>query len=169
MALSADTFKLTGSAVSDIFGGIAARKAGETSAQGLEIEASNYKEAAKFSRENETFVRTNMQLEQYQTDRSMYQQVGGQRAAIGGSGFADSGTSIYLAMDAAKQGALAKATITQQGSIDIAGYEEQARSYESQAKAADFAANAARESGKDSETAGWISGIASIAAAAFML
>jgi hypothetical protein len=56
-------------------------------------------------------------------------QIGGQQAAQAGAGFAASGSGLDILADSASQGALAKATLGQQGLITEAGYQEQATSY----------------------------------------
>ncbi len=157
--ISQSTFSNLGGAIDDLFGA----KAAKTQAKGALAEAANYRQAAKFARESEIYAKTTEQLQEFQVERSNFQQLGAQRADVGGAGFAESGTALYLAMDSARQGALAKAVTTMQGQIDIAGYEEQARSYEQMATAAEMAAAAAKKSVKSSTLSGIVKGIAAVA------
>ncbi len=58
------------------------------------------------------------------------------------SGFASSGSALDLLRDSAAQGAMTKAVLGQQGLIEEAGYEEQAKSYQLMSSAANMAATA---------------------------
>jgi len=162
-ALSQETFSLLGGAVSDIFG---KSKAAATERQGLALQAGQYREAAAFAEENAKYAKTSQQIAEYQVDRSNFQQLGTLGADIGGAGFANSGTALYLMMDSAKQGDLARSVVTQQGVINIRGYEEQAKSYRNMAVAADMAARAAAKKKKSGLIGGIIKGIAAIAGTA---
>jgi hypothetical protein len=162
-AISQETFSLIGGAVSDIFG---KSKAAGTEAEGARLQAQNYREAAAFAEENIKYARTSQQIAEYQVDRSNFQQLGTLQADIGGAGFANSGSAIYLMMDSAKQGDLARSVVTQQGAINIRGYEEQSKSYKQMAVAADMAAKQALEKKKSSTLSGIVKGISAIAGVA---
>jgi hypothetical protein len=159
-ALSQETFNLIGGAVSDIFG---KSKAAATEQQGLKLQAGQYREAAAFAEENAKYALTSKQIAEYQVDRSNFQQLGTLEADIGGAGFANSGSAIYLMMDSAKQGDLARSVVTQQGVINIRGYEEQAKSYRNMATAAEMAAAQANKKKKSSLIGGIVKGVAAIA------
>lgn len=156
-ALSSGTFTALGGAVKDIF----AVGADKQQAQGDAVEAGDYRQAAAFARQNEIFDKQTEVLQSYQADRATFMGLSSQQADIGGAGLANSGSAIYLAMDSAKQGALAKEQVIQQGQIAIAGHEEQATSYDQMAAAADAAAAAA----KKKETSDWIGAGLELAAA----
>src|SRR6185312_13200510 len=98
-----------------------------TKAQGDLAEASNYDLAAGLAEANKAYTEQSTRLQQFQTDRQIYQAMGATRAGAAGAGFAAGGSAGDLLRDSASQGALAKATLAQQGVITEAGYEEQAK------------------------------------------
>lgn len=160
MGLSSKTFSDLGGAVNDIF---FAPDAYHAKAQGDRLEAENYDRAAVLARQNEQFTRTSTEIKQAQMDRELYQSIGGTRADVAGAGFAESGSALDILRSSASQGALTRAVAGQQGLITEAGYEEQAKSYETMAQSARLAANAADEAADNSVFSGIIKGGAAIA------
>lgn len=145
-----------GSAVSDIFAGMAAKDQAKLRAKGLGIEAmgtrlsaeslrikaggdiaeaEQYDLATALARQNAAFTQQSTEIKQFQLDRQINQTIGGARADIAAAGMAESGSAIDILRDSASQGALAKAVLGQQGLITEAGYEEQAKSYEVMSRA----------------------------------
>jgi len=150
MALGKDTFTFGSNAVSDIFGGIADIENADLKAKGLNIsaegtrlkamgdraEAENYDRASTLALQNERFTEQSTAIQQAQLERNTVMQIGGQRADIAGAGFTESGSGLDILADSARQGALAKAVLGQQGLITEAGYQEQADSYTTMASTA---------------------------------
>lgn len=102
----------------------------QTKAQGDLAEASNYDIAANLAEANAAYTAQSTRLQQYQQGRQITQALGSQRTEVAGSGFTQGGSAGDLLRDSASQGALAKATLGQQGIITEAGYQEQAQSYQ---------------------------------------
>lgn len=162
MALSQSTFSNIGGAVSDIFAGMAAKDKADLSAQGLRLtaqgtlitaagtrlnaeglrtkatgdlaEASNYDLAEGLAQANEAYAAQSTRIQQSQLDRQITMTIGGQRAGVAAAGFAEGGSAGDLLRDSASQGALAKGVLAEQGVITEAGYEEQAKSYQTMAE-----------------------------------
>lgn len=158
MALSASTFSDLGGAASDLFAGLGAGKKADLQAQGLRLtadgtlitaqgtelnaeslrtkaqgdlaEASNYDIASTLAEANSAYTAQSTRIQQFQTDRQISGTIGTQRTGVAGAGFSSGGTAGDLLRDSASQGALAKATLAQQGVITQAGYDEQAKSYQ---------------------------------------
>jgi hypothetical protein len=104
-----------------------------TKAQGDLAEAGNYDLASELARENEAFTDQSTRIQQTQLDRQVTQAIGGQQAGVASAGFASSGSALDLMRDSASQGALAKGVLAQQGTITEAGFEEQAKSFDTMA------------------------------------
>lgn len=121
----------------------------EINAQGMRIkaggdiaEAENYDLAAGLARENAGYTAASTRIQQYQQQRQLTQAIGGQRAAQAAGGGAAGGSSMDVMRDSAAQGALAKNVLGTQGQITEAGFEEQAKSYETMSRAGRVAAAA---------------------------
>lgn len=158
MALSNQTFSDIGGAASDLFAGLGASAKGKLQADGLRLQASgtrisaqstrlsaeglrtkaqgdlaeagNYDLAAALARDNEAYTEQSTRVQQAQLDRQVTQAIGGQQAGVAGAGFAASGSALDLLRDSASQGALARGVLGQQGAITEAGFEEQAKSFD---------------------------------------
>lgn len=162
MALDSSTFSNAGGAVSDLFAGF-----GHLSkAEGDRAEASNYRLAAGLADKNEKFTETSTALKTMQAGRDLYKSMGQTQADVAGAGFAESGSALDILRDSASQGALTRATLSEQGLITEAGYKEQSDSYHTMADAADKAANAEDMAGVGSFITGAIKGIAAVASVA---
>lgn len=161
MALSSSTFSDAAGAVNDLFAGFGASTQADLKAQSLDLqaqgdlaEATNYDLASTLATKNEAYAKTSTAIQQMQQDRNTYLQIGGQKAAIGGAGFAQSGSAIDILADSARQGALAKATLGVQGLINEAGYQEQAESYTNMANTARSTAAGLQNIASETEAAG---------------
>jgi len=163
MKLSSSTFSSLGGAVSDIFAGMGAEAKAGLTAQGLRItaqgtlitaqgtrlnaeglrtkaqgdlaEAENYDLAAGLAQANEAYTAQSTRIQQSQLDRQITQSIGGARAGAAAAGFASGGSAGDILRDSASQGALAKGVLAQQGVITEAGFEEQAKSYQTMSAA----------------------------------
>jgi hypothetical protein len=71
--------------------------------------------------------------------------IGGQRAAVGGSGLAEAGSATDILRNSQQQGALATATLQMQGQMTKAGYTEQAASYGIMASTANTTASSEQQ------------------------
>lgn len=104
-------------------------------AEGDIAEADNYDLAASYARENERFTQASTDIQASQLTRNVTMAIGGQRAATAGAGLAQSGSALDLLASSASQGSLARSVLTTQGQITEAGYDEQAKSYETMSAA----------------------------------
>jgi len=173
MAFGNATFTDISGAVSDLF----AASADKSKAQGLRykaegdrLEGQNYDLASTLALQNKQFTETSTAIKEAQQQRQLYQGMGETQADVAASGFSASGSSIDILADSARQGALTKAVLGQQGLITEAGYQEQAESYQNMSKAASFAvqadlsaADAADKAAEGAEITGAIKGVASFA------
>ncbi len=143
MTIGDKTLGYAGSAASDLFQGFGAETSAGLQADSLRLkakgdlaEAEQYGLASGLASENALYTKTSTAIQQAQQDRATTIQIGGQRNAIAGSGFKESGSGLDILAYSARQGALAKEVIGQQGGITEAGYEEQAKSYSMMAQTA---------------------------------
>lgn len=148
-------FSLAGGAVTDLFGAAAAK----TSAAGDRLEAASYRTAAGNANDNATFAQTSADVADFQQARTNYQATGQTEAEVGGAGFSNSGSSLDILRDSAREGSLARSMITQQGAINVESYHEQANALNTQAQAADMAASAQDKQVKVSKWSGIIKGV----------
>lgn len=173
MAFGSGTLTAASGAVSDLFAakGLRFQAAGaRIKEQGDLLEKENYLRSADFADKNVEYTAQSLAIKQMQTDRDISKQIGGQEAAIAGSGFTASGSALDILRESASQGALTKAVLGQQGMITEEGYQQQAQSYRTMASAADVAIageeNAAKgyeEAAKTSTITGVIKGAAALA------
>ena len=161
MAVSASTFSNAGGAVTDLFAAFGAEQQGDISAQGTRLkatgdlaEAQQYTLAQTLAQQNEQYTAQSTAIQQAQLERNTTMQIGGEKAAQAGAGFAASGSGLDILADSARQGALAKETLGQQGLITEAGYQEQATSYGIMASTATNAAATEDEIANQQESAG---------------
>jgi hypothetical protein len=141
MAFGTGTVANIGGAVSDLFSASALK----TKAKGSMMEAEEYSLAGTLARQNEQFEKTSTDIKEMQSQRDALRQIGSQEAGIASGGGAFSGSSLDILRDSASQAALTKAVIGQQGLINEAGYEEQAKSYDLMKDASIMAAKADKE------------------------
>ena len=154
-----DSINLAGGAVNDLF----AAKAYRSKAEGNRQEALHYRHAGDLADQNARFTSESTAIQAFQTERQLYQGLGGIEAAVGGSGLADSGSALDLLRSSAQQGALQEAVLKRQGLITEQGYKEQAKSYRDMAGSADRAARDAEDAAKNSEFTGILKGVGAIA------
>jgi hypothetical protein len=133
---SSSTFSNAGGAVSDLFNAFGAEQSADLKAEALDLkaqgdlsEAQQYDLAQSLAKQNSQYTAESTAIQQSQLQRNTTMQIGGEKAAIAGAGFAESGSGLDVLADSARQGALAKETLGQQGLITEAGYNEQAQSY----------------------------------------
>lgn len=125
MPLSDSFFGNLGGAVSGVFGAI-----------GQAQSAKGYKQAAEFASENATIAGESAKIQQLQAGRQIYKNLSTANADIAANGLAGGGSAGDILRDSAQQGALTKQLITQQGAINVLGYQAEAASYSSMASAA---------------------------------
>lgn len=163
MALSNTTFTDMGGAVSDLFAGFGASAKGKLQADGLRLtaqgtrigaqstrlsadslrtkargdiaEADNYDLASGLARQNEAYTDQSTRVQVAQQDRQLTQAIGGVKAGVAGAGFTEGGSAGDILRDSASQGALARGVLLQQGTISEAGFEEQAKSFDTMSAA----------------------------------
>jgi hypothetical protein len=163
VGLSNATFSNIGGAVQDLFAGFGAEAKGGLQAEGLRItaqgtrisaagtrlsaeslrtkaqgdlaEATNYDLAAGLAQQNEAFTEQSTRIQNAQAARQETLVLGGQRAQVAGAGFALGGNALDIMRDSASQAALQRGVLQQQGLITEAGYEEQAKSFQTMAAA----------------------------------
>lgn len=157
--LSNSTFSDAGAAVSDIFAGFG----DQSKAQGDYAERDNYNLASQYASNESTYTQWSTNIKQAQETRDITKSLGQTTADVAGAGFASSGSALDLLRDSASQGALAKATLGQQGLITEAGYQEQATSYANMANAAQMAGDAEKTAATGAFVAGGIQAVASVA------
>lgn len=170
MALSDKTFSDAGGLVSDLFAGFGAEKSADLNAESLRLkakgdlaEAGQYDLASTLASQNEKYTETSTAIQEAQQARNTTMQIGGQQAAVAGAGFAESGSALDILADSARQGALAKATLSQQGLITEAGYNEQAQSYTLMANTARATAAGEEDIANKTEDAGTMTMVGDIA------
>lgn len=159
MAIGAGTFTALGGAVSDLF----AVGAHRTKAAGNRLQAEQYEVAKGLSLQNKQFAETSTEIKEMQAQRAVYMALGQQQAEVAASGFEASGSALDLLRDSAAQGALQKAVLSQQGLIEEASYEAQAKSYAIMAESARMAADAEDRAAIGSGISGALKAAASIA------
>ncbi len=117
MAIGPSTFTSLSGAVSDLFAADAATTNADLKARGLQIEAegtdisaqslllksqgdlaeaSEYDLAGTLATQNAQFTEASTRIQASQQDRAVTMTIGGQRAAVGASGLAESGSSLDL-------------------------------------------------------------------------
>ncbi len=159
--LSSSTFGLAGGAASDIFGAYGTG----LKAKGNELEAENYREASKFATLEAQIQHSTTAVQESQAQRQAIQGIGMASASIAGAGFGSGGSAGDILRSSAQQGALHSAVVEQTGQVQEIGFEEQAKSYENMAKAADLAAQSQKAAG----IGGYVMGGIKLAGAIAML
>lgn len=123
--LSKTTFDYLGGAVSDLFGGL-----------GQFASAKGYSAASKAASQNAQIAEQSARIQETMAQRQIEKTIGGQQADVAGAGLAASGTALDLLRDSASQGALTKTLISNQGAINVLGYQAEAANYSAMASAA---------------------------------
>ena len=125
-------FSGVGGAVSDLF-----------AAQGDTAEAQQDTLASQYAAQEAQFTTDAANVTRTQAHRQILQAVGTEKAGYAGSGLTLGGSAGDVLRSSAQQGALTKATITNQAAETSLGYTEQSQSYASMAAAAQNAASGA--------------------------
>jgi hypothetical protein len=120
-----DAVNELGGAVSDIFGMFGSQQA-----------ASSYDKARDVAEQNKAITLRSGAIQQQQEDQTIFQSIGGTRAAVAGAGFASGGSAGDLLRMSAQKGALNKQLLANQTEITAQGFEQQAQAYEGQKEAA---------------------------------
>lgn len=147
MASFGTAFGDFGTAISDFY-----------AAEGDKKSASNYLQAADIANQNVQLEKMSTAIQMSATQRQIYKTVGGQISDVAGAGLAESGSAVDIMKDSTRQGALQKALINIQGTINGNAYKAQAGAYMGEYQAAQTAAKTAEIGGAFSA----ISGIASL-------
>ncbi len=158
------------SVAGDVLGGFGAFEAGQSTAaadrakaRGFGLESTAYTQAAGYAQGNVDLAEEAKAIKNYQTMRHVAAVEGSQKAAVGGAGFAESGTALSLLKDSAAQGALASGLVNVQGEIQAQGYRAQQASdlaLSNEALNAQAAAKHAASAAEDQGIFGLIGGIA---------
>lgn len=159
MTLGNATFTNLGGAVSDLF----AAKGHRYKALGDQFEKENYGLAAEYAEKNVQFTKMATALKAHQADRELFKSMGTTQADVAGAGFAESGSALDILRSSASEGALQKATLSEQGLITEEGYKEQAQSYRNMMKAADVAIEAENDAATWATIGAGIKGVAALA------
>lgn len=148
-----------GSAASDIFGGLGSFD----TAKGYKAQAKGFERAGEISGINRELARQAADITAVQADRDIYQTLGSQQAAIGGSGLAATGSALDIIRDSARQASLTKSLLSRNAQIEDLAYEQEAISFAAQAAAAKANAKSSKKSG----IGGLVKGAITIGAAIF--
>lgn len=131
------------SAAGDLLSGFgnAAADAGQAAAFGSEAqgdaaEAQAYGEASTYALQNAEISKQATKLQQFQTQRQVFQTIGQGQAAAGNNGLTGGGSAADIMRSSASQGALVGQVIGEQGIINETAYQEQASQYQGMQKAA---------------------------------
>lgn len=130
-----------------------AAKADLARQQGYEQESTAYTEAAGYAQGNVDLAKESTAIKEYQTSRQINAVIGKQRAQVGGAGFTESGTGLYLLRASAAQGALATGLVGVQGAIQEQGYAAQVAADTALSTEATTAADAAGVAAQGAEKA----------------
>lgn len=136
-----------GGAISDLFGAAGSAKAGEA-----------YGKEADIANQNALLAKTSGDIQVAQQQRALTLATGTESAQTAGAGFTNSGSAIDLMRSSVQQGALAKALISNQTAITVAGYQEQAEAAKGQQEGAEMEAKGKAGGG----ILGAIGGVASL-------
>jgi hypothetical protein len=104
--------------------------------QGDVIEGQAYGEAASLAELNAQYTKTATNVAVAQGQQQIYQTIGGVKASAGSAGLTTGGTAGDILRMSASQGALNQDITLSQGQINVAGYNEQAQSYQAMQSAA---------------------------------
>jgi hypothetical protein len=125
------------------------------------LEGQEYGDAAALALQNEQFTKMSTAIKEAGENREVTQALGKTQADVAGAGFAETGSALDILRSGAQQGAILKATTSEQGLITEAGFKEQADSYTLMSTAANEAAQAEMTAAKGAQ----IGAIISIASA----
>lgn len=147
-----------GGGAMDIGGMVAAGVQDFMRASSLKDQERLYKEEASMYGEAANVEKSATNIQEFQVQRQATKAIGGEKAAVAASGFADSGSSLNIMRESAQQANIAKTVVEQQGVI-------KEQSDLEQQDAATAAARAASKAAVGADIAGGIDAIATVAAA----
>lgn len=127
-----------GAAVSDLYSaeGAKAEQSALEEAAGLAGNAAGLAgQAAGIAASNIPIEEASTALQVFQQQRSLSSTIGTQKAQVGASGFAASGSALDLLASSYEQGAIQKGVLTAQGAITENAYREQEVGYQTQQQA----------------------------------
>jgi hypothetical protein len=150
-------FGLFGSAVQGLFGSQASKQV----AQGEFQAAGFYQQAANIATHNIGLEKESVDIQEAQLNRKIEQTIGTQTADIAGANLSG-GSAGDLLRDSLRQGGLAKAIVSIQGSIQENAFAQQASAYGAMSASATAAGNAAETSSQGQLFGGILSGIGGI-------
>lgn len=163
-------FKGFGSALNDfgaaasLFGSSAASSA---AVPGYLAEAQGYDTASATAIQSGKLTGVATDIQKAQTQRQLFQVIGGARADVAGAGLAEKGSALDVIRSSREQGELQLRMIDTQGSIQQGAFAQQAAAYNAESSSARANAAAAQSSANASKGGGFLKvlgGIASIAA-----
>jgi hypothetical protein len=128
-------------AAGSLFGGSGG---GNAAAAGYDQEANLYDQAAQLGRWDEMYHQESGDVQGIMATRQGMKTIGAQKAAVGASGFQESGSNLYLLRDSTAQLGVTKGMINLQTSLNVANDAEKVIGYEAQAQGARTQAAAAR-------------------------
>lgn len=120
-----DGIQSIGSGIGDLF-----------QSSGQKASAGDLNQAGAYEESNARIAASSTDIQTAAIHRDLLKTIGGQQSDIATAGFQMSGTALDLAQDTARQGALAEASATAQGAIEVASYRARANSYYAQAREA---------------------------------
>jgi hypothetical protein len=147
-------FGLFGSAAQGIFGS----QASQALAQGEFQAAGFYQQGAQIATKNIGLEKESVDIQEAQLNRKVEQTIGTQTADIGAANLSG-GSAGDLMRDSLHQGALAKAVVSVQGSIQENAFAQQAAAYSAMSASATAAGNAANKSAQGQLFGGILSGV----------
>lgn len=159
-------FKGFGSALNDfgaaasLFGSSAASSA---SVPGYLAEASGYDTASATAISSGRLTGVATDIQKAQTQRQIFQVIGGARADVAGAGLAEKGSALDVIRSSREQGELQLRMIDTQGSIQQGAFAQQAAAYNAEASAARGNAAGAQASATASKTGGFLKTVGAIA------
>jgi len=118
----ADTWSSIGGVANDLFSAFGSFKAADAEGH-----------ASNLSNQQARYTDLSTSIQKVQSDRNLYQVLGGMQSDVAGAGFKMSGSALDLMRSSAAQGALDKQLLTMQGEITAAGYRQQGDAYGQQA------------------------------------
>jgi hypothetical protein len=107
--------------------------------QGDKAEASEYQQAAQAALESEQYTKILTGVQETQEKRALTMTIGGEQAGYAASGLAESGSALDVMRASTQQGVLQQQVTAYQGAQQEYGYQEQAKSYDAMAAAANKA------------------------------
>lgn len=141
-----------GGAVSDFFGA----EGSEAGAHGDFEAAKYYADSADIALSNEQIAKESTTIQEAQLSRKIFQ-TEGTAAATAGAMNVQGGSAGDILRDSAKQGALAKALVSQQGALNVNSYQQQYEGLKGQEASMIGAGNAELKAAEGKNQAGFMS------------